>query len=802
MLVSLTDTLSPGKLSLDAYNEKRDFTQTSEPVGEYLLTGQSRFVIQKHIATRTHFDLRLEHDGRLLSWAVTRGPSLTPADKRLAVRTEDHPAKYIDFEGIIASGYGKGRMIVWDTGHFEPVISIEAGLPKGEIKFHLHGHRLRGQFALIRMKSKKADKQKENWLLVKDRDAYAAEDFDPVELFTTSVISGKSPEALTSAGASAGPVPIAGSDQDYDFALAELADCPPGGEKWIHEIKYDGYRVQVDTRGGLTIRTRNGLDWTDRFPGAVDQLAGLPRNCVLDGELVAPATDGRPTFSALRKDLEAGGKNTRVMFFDCLCAAGRDVRRETVRARRLILRNLLSDIAPGALVEFIHGDGSLVFEQTRALGLEGVVSKQIGSPYPAGRSNSWIKSKHVRSDTFWIGGYRTSKVRGRPFASLLIGSRNESGSLTYRGRVGSGFGDDDLKQISNQLNAHVIKTCPFSSVPASVRKDAKWVTPELAVKVTHAGFTSNQQLRHARFIRLADGPKTAPEKTGFTLPIPITHLTSGDDVIDVVSGRKKRDVVAYYEAMADVFATWAMPRPQTFLNAPNGIGAETFFVRNAARRLPKGVRPIKSLSALRVSDPLAYARLAQNRMIEIHLMGSTVRAPSRPDRLVFDLDPDEALAWSTVAGAAQLVRALLEAAGFAPRPLLTGGKGVHLVCYVEGSPDWDEFVSVARGLASDIAHAEPKLFTSSQSKTKRAGRIYLDWMRNRRSSTAISPWSLRARPGLPVAVPTDWADFPETEVPQISLESAWEKATKSNNLAQPVLTSWPAGLVERYMPDT
>lgn len=770
--MSTSDDLSPGPLSLEAYNAKRDFDETTEPPGETLITGQSRFVIQKHLATRTHFDLRLEHEGRLLSWAITKGPSLNPADKRLAVRTEDHPVAYIDYEGIIPEGYGKGRMIVWDAGDYEAVIPIETGLPKGEIKFVLHGHRLQGQFALVRLKEKTRS-ARENWLLVKDRDAYATDRFDPAALFTRSLITGQAPEALTEAGKPLGSLPLFNEDGPLPFALAENISEPPTGDDWVHEIKYDGYRVQVDMRDGLRLLTRKGLDWTARYPGVAEQLADLSEDCVLDGEIVADGPDGRPTFSALRKDLEEGGHKTRVMLFDVLIADGRDVRGEPLLARRLILRNLLAGFAPHCLVDFLAEDGPTVLEQVGRLGLEGIVSKRRSSPYPKGRSSDWRKTKLAHVDGFLIGGYRRSTTRGRPFASLLLGSRAVDGSLTFRGRVGSGFSDRDLREMAARLKPLEQNDMPFADVPGLVRRDAVWVLPELGAQVEYAGLTGGDQVRHARFLGLREDVEAfSSAQVEVALPTPVVRVTSADTVIDEQSGRTKRDVVAYYEAISGVLSEGVMPRPLTVLRAPDGTDGETFFQRNASHHLPKGVRAMRGLSALAVEDPLSFARLAQNRMIELHMMGSTLAKPERPDRLVFDLDPDEGLAWDTVESAARLVKAILEAAGLAPAPLLTGGKGVHLVCHINSGPDWPTFAAVAKGLASDIAAAEPKLFTASQSISKRKGRIYLDWMRNRRGSTAIAPWSLRARPGLPVAQPATWDNLPPPGRETLTLERA------------------------------
>jgi len=738
------------------------------------MTGQSRFVIQKHLATRTHFDLRLEHEGRLLSWAITKGPSLLPADKRLAVRTEDHPVDYIDFEGIIPDGYGKGRMILWDYGEYEAVVPLETSLPKGEIKFILRGHRLNGQFALVRLKEKKKS-SRVNWLMIKDRDVYATDQFDPAELFTRSVVTGLAPEALTEKGSAVGLVKPRNETDLLPYALAESSSEAPSGPKWVHEIKYDGYRVQVDTRNGLRMFTRKGLDWTSRYPGAVNQLKHLPAGCVLDGEIIANGPDGRPTFSALHSDLEQGGHNTKAMLFDALIVAGRDVRDEPLLGRRLILRNLAAETTPGIVVDFLKDDGPAVLEQVEQLGLEGIVSKRRGAPYPQGRSPDWLKTKLSHVDGFIIGGFRLSRTRGRPFASLLLGTQNQDGSLQYRGRVGSGFNDKTLSDLASRFKGMEIKDCPFDAVPRLVRRDAVWLKPELGAQVEFAELTSTGQIRHGRFIGLREDIQAithlVDERVG-ALPLPLIRVTSPLKIVDTESGRTKRDVVAYYEAIAEKLSQSAMLRPVIFVRAPDGTEGETFFQRNASQRLPTGVRSIRGLSALAVDEPLGFARMAQNKMLEVHMMGSTVASPALPTRMVFDLDPDEGLSWERISSAATLIRAILQSAGFAPSLLATGGNGLHLVCDLKPSVQWRVFSRIAKGLAYDIAAAEPKLFTASQSKSKRAGRIYLDWMRNRSGATAIAPWSLRARRGLPIAYPINWADLTSRKPPKLSLEEA------------------------------
>jgi bifunctional non-homologous end joining protein LigD len=505
--------------ALDTYRRKRDFSRTPEPDGTKPAKGRRprkttrlAYVVQKHAATRLHFDFRLELDGVLKSWAVTRGPSLNPADRRLAVRTEDHPLAYGSFEGVIPAGYGAGTVMLWDQGEWIPKSDPTEGLARGSLKFELRGERLKGGWALVRMKGRKQDKGRENWLLIKERDKAADESFDPLSNWTESITSGRDLAAIAQAPARRKSAPLAKDNITPLPAftppqLATLREDPPSGPDWLHELKFDGYRIQALIAGKqVRLITRNGKDWTARYPSISAALSHLTSgSAALDGELVALDPNGISDFSALQAATESGRDEDLAYFaFDLLSLDGKSLRQQPLEARKAALRKLLP--AGDAVLRFsdhVAGTGSGVIAQACGLGLEGIVSKKRSATYRSGRSASWTKSKCVGRDEFVIGGYRRSDKKGRAFASLLVGEY-EGGVFVYRGRVGAGFSDADLGALSSAMAPLQRKTPAFGKLPPEARQDAVWLTPRLVIETAYAGRTAGGLLRHARFLGLRE----------------------------------------------------------------------------------------------------------------------------------------------------------------------------------------------------------------------------------------------------------------------------------------------------------
>lgn len=744
------------------YESKRDFEVTPEPPPgsrrRSAATDSNGFVIQKHFASRLHFDLRLEIDGVLVSWAVPQGPSLDPSVRRLAVRTEDHPLGYATFEGRIPDGhYGAGRVEIWDRGHFEALAGIDPieGLADGHLKFQLHGERLRGGFALVRTApEKRRGKASERWLLIKEKDASATGSYDPVATFIGPLDAGEPPARSATRPAFTKP------------QLATEADSPPTGDHWVHEIKYDGYRLQaVKDKSRVQLYTRAGHDWTAKLPGIRQAIADLPRDrLVLDGELVMFDADGNADFAALQAGLKSGTGPLAFVVFDILRIGRRALGHRPWAVRNGELRALLADVpAPLKYAEHVTGDGREILAAALKLGAEGIVSKHTGRPWLSGRNRHWLKIKGERRDVFVVGGYRPSKAR--PFASLLLGTR-EGRRLVYRGRVGTGFTDRTLTSLAGELRRLETATSPFLAVSDDAARDARWLRPELAVEVAYADVTADGHLRHAKFIGLAKRVPRRPRPAA-----PAIKLTHPDRVLVPAAapgkaGVTKADLLDYYQAAARHLLAHIADRFVSLVRAPDGDLEKAFFQRHAFAGQPDTIETAMNMGrynrylTINTADGLAAA--AQFAVLELHPWGAKRETLDHPDRLVIDLDPDEALPFATVRAAARLVRDLLEAGALESFALLTGGKGVHVVAPLDETATWERVGGFAKAFAERLARAKPDLFTASQRKAHRAGRIYVDWQRNRKSATAIAPWSPRARPGAPVACPVTWDELART----------------------------------------
>lgn len=556
---------------LAEYNRKRDFKKTSEPAGGEVKDAGGMFVVQKHAATRLHYDFRLEHDGVLMSWAVPQGPSLDPAVKRLAVRTENHPIEYGSFEGVIPKGeYGAGAVIIWDTGKMKWLLDPDEGMAKGELKFVLAGERLQGEFHMVKIKPREGERSNP-WLLFKSKDAFAGKE-DPVARAITSVVSGRTIEDVRAKGArvwSKGgeKAPKGAKAPKWAFvepALATRMEKPPAGDTWIHEIKYDGYRIQASVSGdSVRLYTRTGLDWTGKFQSIAAALAALNlKDVLIDGEAAVAHANGRTDFSSLQRSLENGvAKGVSYFAFDLLAEGTKDLRKLPLSERKERLEKLLAKAkAPLRLSPYFEGGGPDVLEAFREKGLEGVVSKKADSPYRSGRTNSWLKVKCVNAQEFVIIGYQPS-ARGRAFASLMLGDRVD-GKLVYRGNVGTGFTDKTLASISEKLSK-LARAKPALTVPREAARGAKWVAPELVAQVKFAEFTSEGAVRHGVFLGLR-GDKNPEEVTAETAAPAMqvrVRLTHPDKVLFPDAGVTKAELAAYLDAAAERMGPHLFGRP-------------------------------------------------------------------------------------------------------------------------------------------------------------------------------------------------------------------------------------------------
>lgn len=796
---------------LATYNAKRDFTKTAEPKGEVPAkagAGGSRFIVQKHAASRLHWDLRLEIDGVFKSWAVTKGPSRDPAVKRLAVRTEDHPLSYAQFEGTIpASEYGGGTVMLWDRGTWAPIAGKSAAdLDDGHLHFTLDGERMKGEWLLIRLKPRPGEKR-ENWLLRKIGDDHAAPDEALVELHLTSVSTGRSMAEIAAgtrgsaasaradvkdvaAGMAKAAKPGAKRPRRRLAAklpgfrapqLATLVDAVPTGNGWMHEIKFDGYRALIAARGeDVRVFTRSGQDWTDKFAPLVAAIAALDLPAALiDGEIVAHDAVGNPDFSALQALLKRGrgaqGPDDRVAFyaFDVLEAGGVDLTAFANIERKERLEALLAAAQPPIHVaDHVIGAGEQLLRAMCGAGQEGIISKAIDAPYLHKRSHSWVKVKCIRRQEFVIVGWKASTTKARPFASLLL-AQHEDGLLAYKGNVGTGFGDEELSRMAARLRRLERKTPPLD-VDRAAARGVTWVKPALVAEIAFAEFTAQGRVRHASFAGLrADKP--AREVASETpAPPPVTasdvDITNRDRVIFPDTGQTKGELADYYAAIAPAMLPFVAERPVSLVRCPQGRARKCFFQKHDSGALGDAVQhvPIRekdggSEDYLFVTDQRGILQCVQMGTIEFHAWGSRVDSVDQPERMIFDLDPDEGLDFEDVKRAATEIRAHLADLGLISFAMLSGGKGVHVVIPLTPGHDWDTHKDFARRFAEALSLAAPDRFTATMSKARRSGKIFIDWLRNQRGATAVVPFSARARAGAPVAVPIAWDELAKFE---------------------------------------
>ncbi|MBO6719457.1 MAG: DNA ligase D [Rhizobiaceae bacterium] len=774
--------------SLKTYKSKRDFARTPEPSGSLAAAEGNRFVVHKHSATADHYDLRLELGGVLKSWAVPKGPSLDPEDKRLAVETEDHPLEYIDFEGVIPKGeYGGGPMIVWDQGVWAPMDDPEQALAAGAFKFRLAGEKLNGGWMLARLKPKQGETKK-NWLLFKERDQSADPDIDILAERPESVKSGRRIEELVEEPKTAATPPKAGRLRDAAKApfpagwkpqLATATDDPPNGDKWLHEIKFDGYRTLAYLNGGeVKLITRSGLDWTDRYAALAERFRALPcKQAVLDGEVVVPDESGITRFEALQQALSDKASERLVFYaFDLLYLDGYDLRKVPLAKRKDLARQLLeaTEPRPGEIQfsDHVEGDGSGFFERVFEMGLEGIVSKRADARYEHGRSKTWLKIKAPQTGDFVVGGYTVSAATGG-LAALALGTWDD-GTLVYSGKVGTGFDAATLKSLLERLEPLRAGAPPFEGTP----KDVLPVRPVLSAHIHYSNRTTDGMLRHAVFKGLREPELTkssAAQRTRLISDADLASIwvTNPERRVFGKSGPTKLDIAVYYASVGDFMLPHILGRPVSLMRCPTGRPKDCFYQRHAFAGMPSSVATFdmkntdgESKRYIAVEDAKAYLALAQFGVVEFHAWGSMRKKPEKADRIIFDLDPGEGIAWREVVEAAVHLRGEIEKLGLVPFVKTSGGRGVHLTVPIVPGPTWKQVHQATGKIADKLAATAPELFTTTMGSANRKGRIFIDFHRNARGATAVAPFSLRARTNLPASTPLSWADLESIDAPE------------------------------------
>ncbi|MGZ5145646.1 MAG: DNA ligase D [Burkholderiales bacterium] len=842
-------------MALELYNKKRNFGITPEPKGRVVKRKgkQLEYVIQKHRASHMHYDFRLELNGVLLSWAVPKGPSLDPSVKRLAMHVEDHPIEYGDFEGTIPpKQYGAGTVLLWDRGIWIPKGDPVADYKKGRLKFELDGEKLHGGWMLVRSHSPKYDEDKA-WFLIKERDEFAKPESagTVVDEEPNSVASGRSLEEIAAdpdrvwhsnksvaenvkSGAvkkkkpRLEPASLKGAVKAAlpDFIEPELATLvkeAPAGDGWVHEMKWDGYRMltRID-KGAVQMMSRNGKEWTGNFPSVARCAARLPlESAWIDGEVVVLEADGRSSFQALQNALSTEHTSQLHYFaFDLMYLDGYDLRQVPLTERKRLLESLLAG-APDLLrfSSHIEGAGDEFFKQACRLKLEGMISKRAQSSYRSGRCRDWLKVKCSMRQEMVIGGYTDPEGRRNGFGALLLGVYEPDGKLRYSGKVGTGFNDATLKEMHKRLQTLDVKQPAFSNPPRGYEaKGAHWIKPDLVAEIEFTEWTNDGTLRHPSFQGLREDkkatdvvrekptpteeaikePAPAPEKAAATkkrarkrdVPSAPTKKvtannktartqTAADDANTVAgiklsnptkllypeAGITKLDLALFYEGISD----WILPhlrnRPLTLVRCPNGWEKTCFFQKHPDAKVDSALERVTVQESngptlyMMANSVRALVALVQMGALELHPFGSSAPKLQCPDRIILDFDPDDSVSWDTLVESVHLLKTLLEELGLQTFIKTTGGKGLHVVVPIKPSLGWDEIKNFTKAIAELLVQSFPDRFVATMTKSKRTGKIFVDYLRNAEGATAVSAYSLRARAHAPVATPVSWEEL-------------------------------------------
>lgn len=787
------------------YRQKRNFDRSREPESETKpVAGEHsdglKFVVQHHMASHDHYDFRLEWDGVLLSWAVPKGPSYDTRDKRLAVHVEDHPFEYRNFEGTIPKGeYGGGTVMLWDEGFWEPREDMEQGLLSGQLKMNLKGTRLKGKWALIRMKGKKEQKSEskrkpDNWLLIKEKDEYAGMDFQLSD-FTTSVRTGRTMAQIeegTEEKITKNPF------QYTKVQLARLAHQIPEEKGWMYEMKYDGYRIVAFAEGNhVRLMTRNGVDATGRFSDIAQSIVSLAegRAMVLDGEMTVTDSKGKTDFQALQDYMrDKKHKKLTYIVFDLLALDGEDIRNQPLSKRKGKLEKLLEH-APGNLYYSRHVKdmGNESFAAAEKLGMEGIVGKREDSVYSGTRNGDWMKVKCVKRQEFVIGGYAVRDDSPRGISSLLLGAYQED-HLIYTGRVGTGLKEEDIKKLLQEFSTIKRKDSPFQSAPENRSGESvKWVKPELIAEVKFAQWTKEHILRHASFLGLRTDKDplsvrikiqdeqvdtSSEEQTAVREEAGSVTITHPDKLMFEEDHISKGEMAEYYTKVSKRMLPYVSGRLLSLVCCPKGITQTSFFKKHPASADKES--PVLHITEndgdesdyLYIDDLHELILQVQNNAIEFHTWGSRVNNLEKPDMMVFDLDPDEGMDLARVRQGVLDVKKILDDLSLTSYLKTSGGKGYHIVVPFQTGASWEAFLDFARKTAEVLEKKWPDRYTSNVRKAKRKGRIFIDWIRNGRGATSVAPYSIRARKGARISMPIPWDELDDVKPNGITMEEA------------------------------
>ena len=824
---------SPSEHPLSTYRRKRDFSKTGEPAGhDSPAAGGRSFVVQKHAASRLHYDFRLEIDGVLVSWALPKGPSFDPADKRIAVHVEDHPLAYGGFEGVIPpKQYGAGSVIVWDHGSFEPISDPTAGMKAGKIIFRLHGQKLEGTWELVRI-AKPGDKQ-DLWILFKKRDAFARPhaEYDVLRALPDSVIARplRVAQPAAAAGSTLNLGELVGARQAVLPAklspqLATTAAGVPTTGRWRCEIKFDGYRIMCRIENDkVSLITRGGHDWTDRMPTLARELGSLGvETAWLDGEIVVMGANGLPSFNALQKafDGHVRTRNIDYFLFDLPYLNGHDLRDVSLVARREILRNVL-ERRPSEHLRFsvaFEGDPASVLQSACQMGLEGVIAKREDSIYASARTDTWLKLKCRLRQEFVVCGY-TDRSDGSPqIGSLVLGLYNDKHELVSVGSVGTGWDAAEAADLKRKLDKLAVTKPAFDIVdlkPGRWSRRApgseRWVEPRLVAEVQYDDMTPDGQIRHATYIGLRSDkdPQSVRKETVAVQTVRMqtprgqatvagVKVTHADRVIDATSGLTKLDLVRYYESVSEFILPHLKSRPCSLVRGPTGVAGELFFQKHSERTPIPGLKDMEASlwpghdPLLEVGSTLALVGAAQMNVIEFHTWNSTAKYIATPDRMVFDLDPGEKTPWAHVQEAALLVQAFLQELELQAWLKTSGGKGLHVVVPLTPKLDYDTVKAFSQAVVQHLAKVIPSRFVSKSGPTNRIGKLFVDYLRNGHGATTAAAFSARARPGLGVSIPIAWEDLPK-----IKGGDHWNVLTAREHLSFQTVDPWAAYWTKR-----